>query len=253
MRNAKRQRAQHARHESPRKREDGAVSRGGPVGLAPVAVLGSGPVGLLAFIAALVGGAGFLGAIGLAFAVQLGLVLLVLLAAGLFGQATEEPPLGAYDRPVRRPSGRGASWAQDAAGKVPAAGRWDVLTPRTLPAAAPRVAMLCTRDSATLDHARRLAEAGHEVHLSDNADALFGALAAAPHAWSAAIVDLRATGEEMSTLEDLRDHAPDLPLVALGAAWDADGPWDIAVAWPATWIALWRALQTAPALRGRGS
>ncbi|MFP4304309.1 hypothetical protein [Rhodosalinus sp.] len=251
MRDARRQQARDARNEAPRAHEDGAVSRAAAPGAALVAVLVSGPVGLLAFIAALVGGAGLPGAIGLAFAVQLGLVVVVLLGAGLFGQPRPGPPLGAYDRPVRRPSGRGVVRAQDATETLPDVARWDVLTPRVLPADAPRVAFICSRDGRVLDHARRLAEAGHEVHLSDNADALFDALAAAPQAWSAAIVDLRAVDDDVSALDDLREHAPNLPLVALGDARDAEGPWDTAVARAAPWIALRRALHTALAARAQ--
>jgi hypothetical protein len=219
-----------------------------------VAVLLSGPIGLLAFVAALVGGSTLAGAVGTAFIVQLAFVVVLLLAAGLLRPARSAPPLGTRDRPVRRPSGRGV--AQDARDVAQGWGpppRWDMLAPAVLPADAPRVAVLCTQDSATLEQARRLAEAGQEVHLSDSADAVFGALADAPQDWSAAVVDLRAGDDEdlASALADLRARAPDLPVVALGAARDAEGPWDIGVPHPVLWIALRRALQTA--LAGRGA
>jgi hypothetical protein len=215
-----------------------------------VAVLLSGPIGLIGFVASLYGGSTLAGALGTAFAVQLAFVVLLLLAAGLLRPARPDPPLGTCDRPVRRPSGSGADREMDTTQGWGPPPRWDMLAPAVLPADAPRVAVLCTQDSATLEQARRLAEGGHEVHLSDSADAVFGALADAPQDWSAAVVDLRAGDDDLaSALSDLRARAPEVPVVALGA--DRDGPWDIGVAHPVPWIALRRALQTA--LAGRGT
>lgn len=223
---------------------EGAVSKPSGAGLAVVSVLVSGPIAVVGFATALLLGTGVLSALGIALLAQGTLVLSALLLGALFAEERERPALGEGDRPVRRPSGNGVQESDADDAKVIA--RWNVFPARGTGSNA-RIGLLGSRDRAAL--AQRIARAGYEVHLSDSAEALLGAIAAAPAQWSALIVDLDTAADPGGTisdaLTDMRLETPGVPMIALGASPDAPGPWDAAVHAPTTWVTLRRVIEAA--------
>lgn len=101
---------------------------------------------------------------------------------------------------------------------LPAGSYWETHSSQLPNAEATRVALVGARSRRLNEFAERLAQLGCEVHQSDDADAILGAMEDNPDSWSGVIVDLPSHDDVGAFVADIRDLAaamPDLPLIAL--------------------------------------